>query len=166
MDDAVRGALVELCRTHGTAMLDDPAKLEAFLRDTCPGSRREIHCLVSAVREGAVGDLRAVDPWTPRTGGPPTTACIQRLAERLHADLGFDREAAAWTARSLASALAPDAAPATFAASGRADLDATPGTGAAASSVGAAPKARAMSSCWAFACTSTCATRRAACTAA
>ena len=77
MDDAVRDALVDSCRAHGTEMLDDPAKLEAFLRDTCPGSKREIHCLVGAVRDGAVVGLRAA------AADMPLDAAAERAATRL-----------------------------------------------------------------------------------
>jgi len=103
MDDAVRDALVELCRTHGTEMLDDPAKLEAFLRDTCPGSKREIHCLVGAVRDGAVSDLRGRDL--------PPEAAETLLAARLRDDLSMQEEAADWTAQALVAALATEPPP-------------------------------------------------------
>lgn len=56
MDEVVRTTLVRLCEAHGNWLLDDPAKLEAFLRDTCPGSKRQTNCLVRAVRDGVVNE--------------------------------------------------------------------------------------------------------------
>lgn len=103
MDDAVRTALVQLCTEHGTGMLADPVKLEAFLRDTCPGKKAEIHCLVTAVREGAVADLRGRDL--------PPVAAATLLAARLREDLSMQEEAADWTAQSLAAALATEPPP-------------------------------------------------------
>jgi hypothetical protein len=99
LDDAVARSLAGLCREHGDTLLDDPARLEAFLRDVCPGSRAEIHCLVLAVREGAVPDLREVMPDLP------AEAAAERLAARLRSDLRYDDEAASWTAGALAGAL-------------------------------------------------------------
>jgi len=112
MDDAVRAALVRLCGEHGTGLLDDPAKLEAYLRDTCPGRSRETYCLLNAVQTGALLDLRqAVSQALPGDVGP------QRAAARLHADLGFDPEAADWTAKSLWEALGGLLAPNAYATS-------------------------------------------------
>jgi len=99
LDDAVARSLAGLCLEHGDALLDDPARLEAFLRDVCPGSRAEIHCLVLAVREGAVADLREGMPDLP------AEAAAERLAAGLRSDLRYDDEAASWTAGALVAAL-------------------------------------------------------------
>lgn len=112
MDDTVRAALLRLCGEHGTGLLDDPARLEAFLSDICPGSRRETYCLVNAVRAGVLTDLRqAVRDGLPGDRGP------QRAAARLRSDLGFDREAADWTAQCLWQALGGQPAPDGYATS-------------------------------------------------
>ena len=64
-----------------------------------PRAEAEIHCLVLAVREGAVSDLREGMPDLP------AEAAAERLATRLRSDLRYDDEAASWTAGALAGAL-------------------------------------------------------------
>jgi len=99
MDDIVRRALLRCSAEHGVDLLRDPTRLEAYLRDMAPGRHAEIHCIASAVREGALTDLQAA------ADGLPVGAVIARLADRLHERLAMDREAALWAAQSLAQAL-------------------------------------------------------------
>lgn len=101
MDDAARQSLIELCRGRGEeGLVDDADRLEAFLRDMCPGRHAEIHCLTMAVREGVVADLRTADEQ-----GGFTAATQVRLAERLVQRLGMGEEAAAWTVAAWSEAL-------------------------------------------------------------
>ena len=99
MDDAVRDRLSDLVRAHGVDLLQDPTRLEAFLRDVCPGSRAEIYCVVTSVREGTVNELK------DGGGGFSAEAARDRAAQRLSRDLRFDGEAARWTVDTLVAAL-------------------------------------------------------------
>ncbi len=99
MDDAVRDRLTGLVQEHGVELLQDPARLEAFLRDLCPGSKAEIYCLVAGIREGAVNELRGADP------GRSPEAARDHVIQRLSRDLRFDEEAATWTVDTVIAAL-------------------------------------------------------------
>ena len=99
MDDSVRRTPIELRDEHGLSLLRDPDKLEAHLRDLAPGKHAEIHCLVSAVREGVVAGLAGA------TEGMPVAAVIARLAQRLHDRLAMDESAAKWAVEGLAIAM-------------------------------------------------------------
>ena len=69
------------------------------LRDLAPGNHTEIHCLVSAVREGVVADLQST------SGAVPIDVVLTRLTERLEERTAMNPEAADWTVRSVALAL-------------------------------------------------------------
>ena len=99
MDDAVRDRLTGLVQEHGVELLQDPARLEAFLRDLCSGSKAEIYCLVAGIREGAVNELRGADP------GRSPEAARDQVIQRLSRDLRFDEEAATWTVDTVIAAL-------------------------------------------------------------
>jgi len=99
VDDSVRQTLIKLRDEYGLSLLKDPNRLEAYLRDLAPGRNAEIHCLVSAVREGVVADLASA------TEGLPTAAVVARLAGRLHERLAMDENAAKWAVESLVIAM-------------------------------------------------------------
>ena len=99
VDDSVRQTLIELRDEFGLSLLKDPDRLEAHLRDLAPGKHAEIHCLVSAVREGVVTDLQAA------SAALPIDAVIARLCTRLQERTALHRDAAQWAVESLAQAL-------------------------------------------------------------
>jgi len=99
VDDSVCQTLMKLRDEFGLSLLKDPDRLEAHLRDLAPGKHAEIHCLVSAVREGVVADLLSA------SGALPIDAVVPRLAEGLRGRVGMDREAAHWAVQSLALAI-------------------------------------------------------------
>jgi len=100
MDDRVAEQLTTLLSQHGGAITGEADRVDAFLRDMCPGCNAEIHCLTMAVREGVVADLR-----TAEKQGGFTAATQARLTERLVQRLGMGDEAAAWTVAAWAAAL-------------------------------------------------------------
>lgn len=91
--------LRELITEYGTTLIDDPRRCEAFLKDYCGQYKREIHLLISAIREGVPAELLAASKDVPY--------CLQasRLTQRLHDDLGLMPEFAAWTVDAWALAL-------------------------------------------------------------
>jgi len=99
VDDTVRQTLMKLRDEYGLSLLKDPDRLEAHLRDLAPGKNVEIHCLVSAVREGVVADLLSAPD------GLPIDALIARLCARLQDRTAMNPEAAGWAVASLAQAL-------------------------------------------------------------
>jgi hypothetical protein len=99
MDETAKGCLRELVAKHRSAVYADSRRCEAFLRDMCPDSRREISVLSGAVREGVPEDL------LNSSRGEPICLIEERLAQRLSGNLAFDAEAARWAVATWASAL-------------------------------------------------------------
>jgi hypothetical protein len=99
MDEAARVCLRELVAEHGAAVYADARRCEAFLRDMCPDSRREINVLAGAVREGVPEDL------LNSSRGEPIGLLLGRLTQRLHDGLGLDQSIARWGVEAWASVL-------------------------------------------------------------
>ncbi len=95
----VRDQLRALLAEHGPAILDDPRRFEALLRDLSGEHRREAHLLASALRERVPADLLAP------SNGLPRSLLIARLAQRLHDNLGIADGFARWAVVSWALAL-------------------------------------------------------------
>lgn len=95
----VRDQLRALLAEHGPAILDDPRRFEALLRDLSGEHRREAHLLVSALRERVPTDLLAPG------NGLPRSLLVARLAQRLHDNLGIAESFARWAVVSWALAL-------------------------------------------------------------
>jgi parallel beta-helix repeat protein len=99
MTDAVRKRLVDLVATYGKGLAGDPKRTEGLLRDTCPGSGREIFLLVSAQRLRVAEDLMGLSSSVPKE------ALFRRLTRRLHDEMGIDEEFGLWAVHSWAIAL-------------------------------------------------------------
>lgn len=99
MIDQPRETLCELIATYGRALCDDPRRCEALLRDLCGTHRREIHVLVSALRERVAADLLAASEGVPRE------VLWARLTQRLQDNLGLTEDLARWAVDSWALAL-------------------------------------------------------------
>lgn len=95
----VRAQLRVLLAEQGAAILDDPRRFEALLRDLSGERRREAHLLVSALRERVPADLSAPSDDLPRS------LLIARLGQRLHDNLGIADTFARWAVVSWALAL-------------------------------------------------------------
>src|SRR5919108_737188 len=117
MADAARQTLRDLVAAYGRALLDDPRRTEALLRDLCGERRREIFVLVHALRERVPAELLAP------ARGVPAEITHARLAQRLCDDLGLAPDAARWGVETWAHALAA--------------VPAAPAVGAGAAGVGA-----------------------------
>ena len=127
---AVRQVLGRLLAEQGEAVIDAPKRLEALLRDLCPGHQREIWLLVQAAGTGTPQAL-------PR--GRPVTdleAVLRRQSQQLFHRYGTDRALARWAVESWALALGhsvDESRPITAPAE-PAQTDATPRAGSAVSS--------------------------------
>ena len=100
-----RDKLGEILTHYGRAVLDDPRRCEALLRDLLPDHRREIHLLVSALRERVPADLLASN------NGVPQSLLLDQLAQRLHDHLGLAPAFAQWAVETWAVALGVMAPP-------------------------------------------------------
>jgi PQQ-dependent catabolism-associated CXXCW motif protein len=98
MDQAVSEALRDLIARHGRALLDDPRRCEALLRDHCPDARRETAVLVGALREGVPQRLLGLPPASL------TEATVSGYAARLTEELAMAEAAAQWSVMTWASA--------------------------------------------------------------
>jgi hypothetical protein len=65
-----------------------------MLRDLCPGNKREVFLLVSALREQIVPDLMSVQAGG--SGGVPEEVVVSRSRRKLSDNLGFTEESAIW----------------------------------------------------------------------
>ena len=94
-----RDKLGEILTHYGRSVLDDPRRCEALLRDLLPDHRREVHLLVSALRERVPADLLATN------NGVPQSLLLDQLAQRLHDHLGMAPAFAQWAVETWAVAL-------------------------------------------------------------
>ena len=99
MNDSARQTLIEIVRKYGHSLADDPRRCEALLRDLCARDKKEIHLLVSALKERVAADLMSP------ASRPHGRALRARLVERLRDNLGFSEEASEWAVDSWAMAL-------------------------------------------------------------
>lgn len=101
----------EILRTlvaeHGLALLDEPSRCAALLRERCAAHKRELHLLNSALELGIPQALCAA--LTAVTEAAPSAALVQRL----HDELGMAEAWAQWSVETWAFALggATDAVP-------------------------------------------------------
>ena len=93
-DSAVRDALVDLGATYGPALLRDPQRCEAMLRDICPGRKREIFLIVSALREHVAADLLSAGEALPQD------VVLAHGTRKLRDNLGLSEESARWAVES------------------------------------------------------------------
>jgi WD40 repeat protein len=84
---------------YGPALADDPRRTEALLRDFCGAYKREIFCLVSALKEQVASDLLASRDRVPHQ------VLLAQLTRRLRDNLALTEDAARWAVESWALAL-------------------------------------------------------------
>ena len=98
MDQSVSDALRDLIAKHGRALLDDPRRCEALLRDHCPDARREITVLMGALKEGVPQRLLGLPPASL------SEATVTGYAARLSEELAMAEQAARWSIMTWAGA--------------------------------------------------------------
>ena len=94
-----RQTLRQVLIDYGPDVRLDPRRCEALLRDLCPGGKRDVTLLLTALRERIPDDLLAAQ------GGQPVAVLVARLAKRLVDTLGLADDAARWAVASWAIAL-------------------------------------------------------------
>lgn len=97
MVEGTRRVLAKLIRQKGTALAADARRLEALLRDLCPGHMLAINLLVSAARHGV-----------PERLNDPVAPLPIRLAQQtahLADGLGFAEDKARWAVETWAAVL-------------------------------------------------------------
>ena len=104
MNEIPRRILRQLLADYGgPALLNDPARVDAFLSDLCGEYPRERYLLVQALRERVPADLLS-QPQSVAALGP-------RLTRRLQERYGLSDEAAQWAIESWVVALNIEALP-------------------------------------------------------
>jgi hypothetical protein len=97
--------LKRLLKQYGQALIDDPRRTEALLRDHCGQHIREIFVLVNAQKQRVPAELLAAPTWMPRQ------ATRTRLSRLLQSKLALTEDAADWAVAAWAAALDLDAMP-------------------------------------------------------
>src|SRR5262245_24215612 len=65
MNESLLKALQEIVARYGLPVLDDPKRVESLLRDLCGEQKREVACLVAAVRARVPQELVGSSAATP-----------------------------------------------------------------------------------------------------
>lgn len=99
MNDLPRQKLREIVARHGPAIVEDPRRCEALLRDHLGAHRREANVLASALEERVPQEIIAAPAGTPRA------VLLARLSRRLADNLALAEPAARWAVGSWALAL-------------------------------------------------------------
>ncbi|EIJ44285.1 hypothetical protein BegalDRAFT_3471 [Beggiatoa alba B18LD] len=95
MHDLPREKLTELLQRYGTTLCHNAKRLESLLRDACAGEyQREIFVLTHALKQGIAREV-----FHPKLD-TPSQILTTRLAQRLHDNLGFDKNLALWAVQS------------------------------------------------------------------
>lgn len=99
MNNFPRTKIQELMIQPGRPLLDNPARLEGILNDTCGQCKTEIFLLVSALKEQVPQAL------LNSKNGMPMQFILTQQVDKLHLNRGFEKTAAQWAVESWAVAL-------------------------------------------------------------
>ena len=99
MNDLARQKLCEIVVQQGRGVCDDSRRLRGLLGDYCPGLKREINALTTAVEQRVVSDLLKL------SAGSPWEIVAGRLVKRLIDEVAMNEDAARWTIDSWGLAL-------------------------------------------------------------
>lgn len=120
MEPKVRDSLRQLIVRYGHVLCDDPPRCEAMLRDLCGPYKREVNCLIIALKQRIAADLLA------GSAGLPAPLLLDRLSKRLEDELGLMTETAHWAVETWALALGVIAEPSALGPSSAAPPGAQP----------------------------------------
>lgn len=99
ISDIPRQKLCEIIARYGREICEDPRRCEGLLRDLCGGHRREIHVLVSALKERVATDLLNA------SASLPTEQLLSLLTKRLQDNLALEKDYARWAVEAWGLAL-------------------------------------------------------------
>jgi Sulfatase-modifying factor enzyme 1 len=99
VNDLVRQKLRALIAQFGRSLCNEPKRCKGLLQDGCPGNKREVFVLVSALEEQVVTDLLS------GLGGQPWDSVAGRLSRRLVDHRALADAPARWAVESWALAL-------------------------------------------------------------
>jgi len=99
MNDLPRQKLCQIVAIYGDALYEDDRRTEGLLRDFCGEYKREIHVLVSAVKEKVATDLLSSQHSLP------VEVLLPRLTRRLMENRAIAEPAAQWAVETWALAL-------------------------------------------------------------
>lgn len=99
ISDVPRQKLCEIVARYGRDICDDPRRCEGLLRDLCGGHRREIHVLMSALKERVATDLLNA------SASLPSEQLLSLLTRRLQDNLALEKDSARWAVETWGLAL-------------------------------------------------------------
>jgi hypothetical protein len=99
MSDTSRQKLREIVATYGSAIVDDPRRLKALLKDFCGAHKLEVSLLVLAAEQRIPALLNRSEVWDPQD------SYIHSLCDRLQSVQAMTMRSAVWTVRSWMYAL-------------------------------------------------------------
>lgn len=100
MNDLPRQTLCNIINQYGVSLCDDVRRCEGILRDLVGSHKREIHLLISALRERVPNEL-----LRSTNADISIEITMARLAKHLHDDLAITLEASKWVIETWALAL-------------------------------------------------------------
>jgi hypothetical protein len=99
LDNHSRNQLCFIIKQFGRSIIDDPRRCRGLLKDLAPYHKRETNLLFMALEEKTVAELANINTQVP------LAILIERLAQRLHDNVGTQKEFAIWAVESWAIAL-------------------------------------------------------------
>ena len=93
---------MQLCfiiEEYGRSVIDDPRRCRGMLKDLAPQHQRETNLLMLALEQKIVAELAQKNSLIP------LSIQLDRLAQRLHDNVGIQKEFAVWAVESWALAL-------------------------------------------------------------
>jgi hypothetical protein len=99
MSDTSRQKLREIVATYGSAIVEDPRRLKALLKDLCGEAKLEISLLTLAAEQRIPSLLTLAEVWDPQDFN------IHSLCDRLQSVQSMSMRSAIWTVRSWMYAL-------------------------------------------------------------
>jgi C-terminal peptidase prc len=105
MNEFARQQLCAMVASQGPGVVEDPRRVRGLLGDLCPGLKREVHVLATALEQGVVRELAG------SSDAVPWEAVCGRLVRRMTDEMGLAPEAARWAVDAWAEALGKKTAP-------------------------------------------------------
>ena len=99
MNNLPRQVLGEIVSQYGPALLEDPRRCQALLRDKCPKYKSEINLLIIVQRLIIARELRRYIDSVPHE------LLVTQLVNTMYQEFAFDQSAAQWAVYSWAQAL-------------------------------------------------------------
>lgn len=98
LENFVRTQLCTIIKEYGNSIINDPRRCRGMLKDLSPNNPRETNLIILALEQKVVVELT-------QNKSVPVPILLDRLAQRLHDNLGIQKDFAAWAIESWVIAL-------------------------------------------------------------